>query len=118
MVLGANVTRKTLLQLVDCAGSGGIGTVIDTALLVAKQYGAIGNGYGIQFGAIGCLRIVTAFDGPGCRAESSSWATRSPGRSASFFASRTSNLATFSDRNSSSSAEASRWGCCSACRWR
>lgn len=48
-----DVVRKTILQLVDVAGSGGKGTSIDAALLISKQNGAFGNGYGIQFGAQG-----------------------------------------------------------------
>jgi hypothetical protein len=52
-VIKANVARKTILQLVDCAASGGRGTVIDAALLISKQYGAFGNGYAIQLGAQG-----------------------------------------------------------------
>jgi hypothetical protein len=53
MICKRDVVRKTILQLVDCAGSGGRGTVIDAALLISKQNGAFGNGVGIQFGAQG-----------------------------------------------------------------
>jgi hypothetical protein len=53
IVAKRNTPRKTILQLVDCAGSGGVGTVHDAALWIAKQNGAFGNGIGIQLGASG-----------------------------------------------------------------
>jgi hypothetical protein len=52
-VVKRDVIRKTGLQLVDCVGSGGRGTVIDAALLISKQNGAFGNAYAIQIGAQG-----------------------------------------------------------------
>lgn len=48
-----DVVRKTILQLVDVASSGGRGTSIDASLWIAKQNGAFGNDHAMQVGSGG-----------------------------------------------------------------